>query len=209
VSTLSWLSSLQYAGAYCRISPASTICVSRSSIRFALFDLLIQTVHMYVCSWAPRCSYCMCAILLILLILHVRVQLGATLLILLGAILLLLLILHVRVQLGATLLILLGAILLLLLILHVRVQLGATLLIMRVRNITHIAHISYCMYVCSWAPRCSYCSYYMYVCSWALHYSYCSYFILHVRVQLGATLLILWQTLKQYRPRSRGFFPVK
>ena len=161
MSTLSWLSSLQYAGAYCRISPASTICVSRSSIRFALFDLLIQTVHMYVCSWAPRCSYCMCAILLILLILHVRVQLGAT------------------------------------------------LLIMRVRNITHIAHISYCMYVCSWAPRCSYCSYYMYVCSWALHYSYCSYFILHVRVQLGATLLILWQTLKQYRPRSRGFFPVK
>ena len=185
MSTLSWLSSLQYAGAYCRISPASTICVSRSSIRFALFDLLIQTVHMYVCSWAPRCSYCMCAILLILLILHVCVQLGATLLILLGAILLLLLILHVRVQ------------------------LGATLLIMRVRNITHIAHISYCMYVCSWAPRCSYCSYYMYVCSWALHYSYCSYFILHVRVQLGATLLILWQTLKQYRPRSRGFFPVK
>ena len=161
MSTLSWLSSLQYAGAYCRISPASTICVSRSSIRFALFDLLIQTVHMYVCSWAPRCSYCMCAILLILLILHVCVQLGAT------------------------------------------------LLIMRVRNITHIAHISYCMYVCSWAPRCSYCSYYMYVCSWALHYSYCSYFILHVRVQLGATLLILWQTLKQYRPRSRGFFPVK
>ena len=84
-------------------------------------------------------------------------------------------------------------------------QLGTTLLILHVRNITHIAHITCTCaagrhaahiagrYITLIAHITCTCAAGRHAAhnACAQYYSYCSYFILHVRVQLGATLLIL------------------